>query len=262
VRSLVDSTFEWLQSPVGTVPEVSLTLAPVLTLLQGEQGALTLLPLLERTPLCDAGETQLTFVAGGLLACLPEWANISDVARLVAARVADELPPVVTFATLAESEVSNGSTVETLAQVKAGWQSLQQAATLALRGAIFLFLLYALAHSRSWRTLLRSLSLPLLAGAVLAGVLWFSLPLFAHAAPAPPLLGPFPFASSEVQAIATDGLVALAQVAQGPWLMGVAFLVGLALATAVAPALIKRLVPATEPARTRSQRQQIRRRFR
>lgn len=254
---LTDDAFNWLQSQEAAMPDIAISLEPVAAILRSDRGALTLLPLLERTPPCAEGDAQPAFVAGGLPACLPQGADVTLIAARSASQIAGRLPPTVTFATLQESGLADEDTVQMLARVKTGRQLLQQAATFALRFALLTLLLAALARSRSPRTLLRSLAAPLLTGAVLAAGALLALHAALRVASQQALLG-----SGTTEAIVKDGAAALLRAVQGPWLAGIALLAGLALVAAITPPLLARVLPASEAPSSTPRRQQVRRRFR
>lgn len=254
---LTDDVVNWLESEEAATPDIAISLEPVAAILRSDQGALALLPLLERTPPCEAGDTQPASAPGGLPACLPQGADITLLAAQSASQIAGRLPPVVTFATLQESGLAGDDTVQMLARVKTGRRLLQQAATFALRFAVLTLLLSALARSRSPRTLLRSPAAPLLLGAVLAGGALLALHAALRAAAQQAILG-----SGTMEVVVKDGAAALLQAAQGPWLAGIALLAALALAAASAPPLLARVLPANEAPSSAPRRQQVRRRFR
>lgn len=254
---MTDDVFDWLQNEEAATPDIAISLEPVAEILHGDQGALTLLPLLERTPPCAEGGVPPALVAGGLPACLPQGADVTLIAAQSASQIAGGLPPTLTFATLQESGLAGEDTVQMLARVKTGRQLLQQAATLALRLALLALLLSALARSRSPRTLLRSLAAPLLTGAVLAAGALPAFHVALRVASQQSILG-----NGTTEAIVKDSAAALLPAVQGPWLAGIALLAGLALAAAIAPSLLARVLPASEALSSPPRRQQVRRRFR
>jgi hypothetical protein len=95
-KSLTGSVLTWFNAPSGSPLELRLDLIPLKTALKGDKGALAILPLLQNTPACSAGQ-QPEIGQGGFISCLPEGQDLTIIAGQAALIVAAMLPDEISL---------------------------------------------------------------------------------------------------------------------------------------------------------------------
>jgi hypothetical protein len=171
-KNLTGSLLAWLNTQQDTELELRLDLIPIKTALRSEKGILAILPLLQNTPACTAGQ-QAQIGEGGLISCLPEGQDLalfaSQAANIVAAMLPDEIA-------LQSEAYIQPQTLRSLATVRTYFRTAGAALVLAVRVSLLLLDLYALLQSATLRRMLTGLGWPFYAAAIvvilLVGILY------------------------------------------------------------------------------------------
>lgn len=244
LRSNVDYVarefFAWFSESETPMPEITIDLRPVNSVLRSPQGALAILPLLGSAQPCAASVSEVSIMSGSLIDCVPDGLDLAVVGMRISERIADYMPAEIALQDLTASEMIRPSTIEAIERVRVQVRAAERGVSLTFRVAILALCLYALLNSASVMRLLQSLRLPLYMASGLTlillgtayGLLEFGFPYFASNA--------FRAFSSDIQVLIVDLARRLGEEILVEWAKLGSVVLGLAVAFHIAVAIISR----------------------
>jgi len=227
--SIVDTAIDWLLGEQSGLPNFTLDLSPVLSALQGDQGALAILPLLQDIPACPADSSGAQILVGDLMNCLPENKDLTGYAAVISSLIAKTLPAEVSLATLEAMQLVSSHTYQSAEKIRSGVRGTESLVQLGFRLALLLLSLYALLNSPSPRRVFRTLAWPLYAAGGLSLVVLIGWQLFADLGLGLAITGLLPGTKLEVQSLLADVLRFISGSIAQEWLVWIAALFGLAI---------------------------------
>ncbi|MGH2538710.1 MAG: hypothetical protein ACRDHL_15075 [Candidatus Promineifilaceae bacterium] len=265
LHTALEALYAWLDVPAAPLPDLSLDVRPLQAALRDQRGVVATLALLQNTPRCPAGTTEFTILSADLVSCLPEQADITEIAGRVALALAGSLPPSVSLADLEAAGLVSDDVLAAAQAARAKYHWLDSALDDALRLALLLLCLYALLYSAGPRQLLRALPRPLFFAAALSSLLLIATYLAQLLALEAGLLAALPGAPPPARQLAAEASrAALAQVWPA-WLLRLALLAGIGFGLGLAGFLLGRRAGGARRAQaavTLPPQRRIRRRFR
>jgi hypothetical protein len=170
---IILSVLEWVNMDESPFPDITLDLSPLIQELRSPKGSLAILPIIQQIPACPPSYTESALVRQNEIPpCISENSNIIVMAEYTAEMVAISLPERISTSSLIGMELIDPGILSAARRVHAGVETAQAMFILGLRAALLLLVLYALMHTASPASLLKSMALPLyLAGIMLALVL-------------------------------------------------------------------------------------------
>lgn len=161
LRRITDSLVGWLLGDDSSLPDIRLDLTSPKLQLLSPQGSMAMLPLLQTTPLCPEGITEIIILVGGLVSCLPENADITGYAQNISTTIAGYVPDKFSLAELSSYDSTFASTIEKAETVHLQYRAIQVIASLFLRFSLVFLSLYTLLHSSSLEQVIQSLARPI-----------------------------------------------------------------------------------------------------
>jgi hypothetical protein len=229
MHSSLGQAFSWLKGQEQELPNFRLDLSPVRGSLQGERGALAILPLLQGIPICPEGTGSVSLMSGGLMSCLPRDKDLTGFAGMISQIVAQALPAEISLATLEAGDLVNDQTYRAAEKARLGLQALDQLVVFGLGLSLLLLCLYALLNSPSPARVAGSLPWPLYAAGGLSLLLLIGWQIFVDVGLGLAMTGLLSATALETQALLSDMLGFLSQGVVREWLPWIAALFGAAI---------------------------------
>jgi hypothetical protein len=262
--TVVDTTIGWMKGEQSGLPDFTLDLSPVLSSLQGDQGALAILPLLQNIPACPADSSDAQVMVGDLMSCLPGNKDLTGYASVISSLIAKTLPAEISLSNLESMHLVSSQTYQSLEKVRSAVRGTQSLVQLGLRLSLLLLSLYALLNSPAPRRVFRTLAWPLYAAGGLSLVMLIGWQLFSDLGLGLAITGLFPGTKLEEQALLADMLRFISGSIVRDWLVWIAALIGLAVLIQVLTFVVTKAIqvlkdrrkveePAQGPTRLRKQ---------
>jgi len=162
VDNIINSLWEWLNSPEDTLPNISINLSSPVDILRSRQGTLAFLPLLQDLPNCANIDLTTQIYQKGIPDCIPYKSNYIEVSQLIAVNFSYTIIENINFEILESQGYINKKSISEMNKFHTIYSGIISTRYYSIFITIIFFILYCLLTLIHSRKDLRTLMTPIL----------------------------------------------------------------------------------------------------